>query len=308
MRRLFLIVFMPILLCANFLIEDEEEFSLDQGEEVVFDTLEIENGKLLAGFASIISIQKDWINHGEFTPSTSTVKFISDQESRVFGVSKFYDFVTLSKEIIFESNQTQEITHRFWIEDSTITSSKEMTQSIINLATVDEIKTNNLDIQDSKIIGRATAINPPNSYDNGNNFMWFQKQSNCQNIGSGHEWFEKLECDNDKKYQLFYEQKPIEFSFDEDIKLTKKIDPDKKIISFEYESTTNECANIKAYIHIDAKGYLTTGFRGCKDDPTLMGWDSFDGQSSAKIIKKEKQDVIVIDLNMTKDLVIGDKL
>jgi len=53
---------------------------------------------------------------------------------------------------------------------------------------------------------------------------------------------------------------------------------------------------------------LTTGFKGCKDNPTLMDWNSFDGQSSAKIIKKEKQDVIVIDLNMTKDLVIGDKL
>jgi len=307
MRSLFFSLFIPLLLCANFLIENNESFSLDQSEEIEFESIEIQKGLFQAGFASIISIQKDWINHGKFIPSTSTLKFISDQKSRVFGVSRFYDFITISKDIVFESNQTQEITNLFWIEDSTITSSKESIQSIINLSKIHKIKTLNLDIQDNKIIGRAEAINPPNSYDNGNNFMWFKKESNCQNIGSGHEWFERLECNKAKKYKIFYEKTPIEINIDDDIEVKKRVDSDKKLISFEYQSPTNECANLKAYIQMSANGHITTGFKGCKADPTLKGWDSFDGQTSTKIIKKDDQNLIVIDLNMTKDIVIGDK-
>ena len=299
-----------ITLYANITIDSGEVYELGMEENLTISgDLKINHsGSLTAREDSNISVEKDWINEGNFTASTSTVRFVGTTPSTIKGANTFYNFIS-NKDITFESNQTQEITNSFTLKDATINSTTPGVQSIINLATVKKIDTNTLNIKDSKIIGRASAINPPNSTDNGNNILWFSSQNECQNIGSGYDWFDRLKCkDEDTEYLTNNKNSTSKVSFKKDIDVRKTV-TDKKVI-FTYEATADSGTPCSKKIEVQLKknSTITTGYKSCNySDPTLKNWDDF---TNAKVFIKElaqssSKSVIIIDVNLTKKLIIG---
>ena len=310
MKNIVIVFITTITLYANITIESGEIYELGMEENLTISgDLKISNtGLFLAREDSNIYVEKDWVNDGNFTPSTSTVRFIGATPSTIKGYNTFYNFIS-NKDITFESNKTQEITNSFTLKDATINSTIPGFQSIINLATVKKIDTSTLAIKDNKIIGRASAINPPNSTDKGNNILWFSSQNECQNIGSGYEWFDKLKCQNEDIEYLTDNKKSIsKVSFKKDINIEKTV-TDKKVI-FTYEATADNGTPCSKKIEVQLKtgATITTGYKGCNySDPTLKNWDDF---TNAKVVIKElaqnsSKSVIIIDVNLTKKLIIG---
>jgi hypothetical protein len=190
------------------------------------------------------------------------------------------------------------------------------------------LEAENLEIQDSKIIGLTKAINPLNSIDNGNNILWFDIKTGCQNIGSDINWLDKYNCNQDGlKYIVKGDNTNSEIMFDtkisKDIKETPSIDIDMKgntlIVYKDTEDTTKDCSkDINIILYQD--GTSVTGFQSDKNmgctytDPTLQNWSDFKNSTKISISKTSKlekeehegsNNVIVIDVNLTKKLIIG---
>lgn len=309
MKSILIVVITIMTLYANLTINNSELFKLNIDENLTISgNLNITTtSTLLARENSSINLDKNWVNDGNFTASTSTVSFIGSALSTILGNTIFYNFIS-NKDTTFESNKTQEITNIFRLKDGVINSTISGLYSTINLATVEVIDTNNLTIKDSKIIGRVAALNPPSSTDNGNNLLWFSPQNECQNAGSGYEWFDKLTCQNNTTTYLTDKNSSLsQTSFLDSVNVVVTANNEK--VLFNYEAPANigsPCSkDIEVQLHNDAT--ITTGYKGCSyEDPTLKNWSEFD---SAKVVIKDttgsSNSVIVIDVNLKTRLIIG---
>ena len=313
MKKLLLTAIFSLPLFANITLDNNESFEMSMEENLTINgTLSIpSDANFVAREDSSINISGDFINKGSFTPSTSTINFFGLGVSKVKGESEFYNFFS-NKNLSFEANKTQEITHRFTLKDADINSTTTGVQGIINLATVDSINVKNLNIKDSKIIGRAEAINPPNSTDNSNNFLWFNHESKYQNIGSGHDWFDKLKDNKDSEvaYLTKENNQSSEVIFSDSLNVLPTVQEDKKIVKFDYEAVLdsgNACSK-DIEIKLGRDSTIKSGYKGCSyEDPTLKNWEDF---KNAKVVIKDlgngsSKSVIIIDVNLTSPLIIG---
>jgi len=331
-KKVFVSVLTSLSLYANFTIIDGETFKLSEDENItLLDDLNIStDATLKSEDNSTININKDWINSGNFKGENISVYFKSEDNSTIYGNNIFYELYA-NKSIIFESSKTQKIINKLSLRDGKLSSTILDTQSILDLSLTNDIDTQNLEIQDSKIIGLVEAINPPNSIDNGNNILWFSEKKDCQNIGSNFNWIDKYSCYEDgTKYIVNKDTVSTEIivgsTMGEDIqeKVIKILDGHDKGINIIYkdiDTIQEECSNdIQVSIYDDGSsitGYRSEKIKNCAyEDPTLQNWNDFQRGTKIgiyKTTKLEKQNhedsnnVIVIDLNLTQKIVIGEK-
>ena len=309
MQKIFVLILFPIFLFASFVLHDGENFELSVDENISFESIMIDTAATFqAREDSVILIEKEWVNQGEFFPSTSLVQFTSPKTTTISGNNTFYNFYASNKSIIFESNTTQEITNKIDLTGVEITSTIPEIQSILNLATVTSIITDNLEIQDSKIIGRFAAINPLSSQDNGNNIFWFSDMRDCTNIGSGHDWFEKVECSGGiLEYIIPQENTTSKVSFDKSIAVSTMIEESDtgRKVTFLHQNKSDVCTK-QATIMIEDTGAIVSGYQGCgASDPTLENWEQFTHNTQVFLLNTQTQSTIVVDLNMSTQITIG---
>jgi hypothetical protein len=331
MRVLLISTLLTISLYADFTISSGEILELSKDENItILEDLNVSKDAIFkAGTNCMINLESNWINRGDFISSTSSLNFIGDDESIIYGDNSFFNLFA-DKSIVFESGKTQKIDKSLSLKDGSISSTIFGTQSILDLSTTTNIDTKNLEIKDSKVIGLASAINPINSIDNGNNIMWFSIKVDCKNIGSDISWIEKFSCEQEGlKYKVDSGETTSEVIFDTTISDYIKETTNKSVGSLEstniiykdIESSIDSCSkDVKIVLYKD--GTSLTGFqsdksRGCSyDDPTLENWNDFKDSTKITIQKttlKEKElhensnSVIIVDVNLTKKLIIGGK-
>ncbi len=312
-KKLSIVFIFSVSLFANLTIEKGEHFSLTPEENLSIEgSLKIsQKAVFTAKEECYIALEGDWINRGKFASSTSTVRFTGDGVSTIFGENSFYSFVSY-KSLTFESNVVQEIIDRFVVHDADINSTVEGVWSILNLATTQVIDLDSLSVKDSKIIGRAEALNPPNSIDNGNNILWFSTNDDEEETDSGYDWLIKKE-DSSKhtiKYTVKKEDRKSEVVIQNELNVATTLDEKNKVVRFEYRAVADadlECSK-NAVVMLDENATIKSGFRGCSyEDPTLENWDDF---KNAKVViedlgNKNSKSVIIIEVNLTVPLIIG---
>jgi len=320
MKKICLSFIFSLALYADFSLDKYEIFELgiEENISILGDINIAETSQFIAREDSKINIDNNWINKGSFIPSTSTVNFTGIESSRIIGNNIFYNFIS-QKDIVFEATKTQEIENKFVLKDADINSSVDGVYAIINLATVDVIDTGDLKIKDNKIIGRLYAINPKNSVDDGHTILWFDKDIECQNIGSGSSWYDKIICDgSDLVYATKDENISSEVYFPDELEplvniVEENTSTNKGIIEFIYENPLDSISTCSKYAKIILSGdaSVKTGFISCDhEDPTLDNWEAF---SNSKVIVNDttlenSHSVIVVDVNLTQELVIGSKI
>jgi hypothetical protein len=333
MKIIVISALLTISLYANFTISSGEILELSSDENItILEDLNIsKDATLKADKNATLHLGNDWINGGDFIGESSTVVFVGNDTSVVYGDNSFFNLYA-DKSITFQSSKTQKIKNELILRDGKIRSSTFGSYAMLDLSLTKSIYTNNLDVQDSKIIGLEKAINPTNSVDSGNNILWFSLSTTCQNIDSDINWIDRFSCEQTNlKYIVDGGDVRSEVSFDADISSDivetpyisdgsseRQIDST-SIIYKDIQSSINGCSkDLKVKLYKD--GTSQTGFEsdkseGCSyEDPTLSNWDDFKDSTEIFISKTSKLEkeahensnsVIVVDVNLTKQLIIG---
>ncbi len=303
-------IMISVTLFGSITINGGEYFRLEKDENITINgSLHIkQNAHFVADTNATINISKDWINEGEFLSSTSTVTFISDANTTVEGNTTFYNF-SAAKNLYFEAGQTQTITNSLSLTAGKIWSTVDGTQATLDLSTVSNINTQNLEIKDSKIVGRLSALNPPNSVDYGNNTKWFSKNNNCQNSGSGHNWFDRLTCENNQLEYLISDNK-IMFNGTDDVSISVDESPSKKL-TFYYKTSSDAgklCTNDAKVVAGDAGG-IETLYESCQHKYyTINNWEKFKNNIKVNILDtsdNNSSSIIAVDVKVSDKIIIG---
>ena len=320
------------ILNASFIVQNDENFSLDENETFLIDGNIIieQNAIFSANFNTKINIVDDWYNEGIFDPYTSTVSFLSSNESYIKGNNIFYNFKA-TKDLIFQASSTQKFLNHISIngdsKSSYIHSDNIGIQSIFDFSEHPFIDMSYLEIQDIKNIGLINSIMPINSTNYGNTIFWFDKniELNCTSIDENITNFNSFECIDKVNNQIKYTSKDTINNKSELIISSNILDNiskniHKNISSITYDDDKLTQCNKNAIVKLINDGTTSTGFVNenfCDYyiDPTFTDFKSIRDSIKIYLLKTsevQKEDhnnsnsVIVININLDKPIVIGE--
>jgi hypothetical protein len=333
LKQVLLVFLFTIISYASLTIHPNETFTLNEDETLVIndDLIIQENASFVANTNTKINIFNNWQNLGTFSASTSSVEFLNTNESYIKGNNTFYNFKA-TKDLLFQSATTQkflnELTLKGDAKSSFIHSDTIGTQAIFDLSNHPSINVSYLEVQDMKNIGILRPLMPSKSVNLKNTVLWFDEnipmENNCSTQDDNITSFTTLQCNNtDEKQYISTQTSKVKSTFIIPEVLTtntiKTIIPE--VSSFIYDDDPLTQCNLNAIVKLINDGSTSTGFineTSCEkyEDPTIQNFESIKDETKVylvptTILQKEKytgsKSVIILDINLSNPIIIGDK-